>query len=257
MAKGGTFVQLIILSDFLAIFPLPRIFQPCSLVNLSMTVLFTVSPVSVVSGPIYIEHLSFSMPFVILKLSFVILTICPFQDPESMHLVFSPLPVVLPTILPYILSQIKNKLTSTMDLIVCELAFIITFVLVCHNSSTVLEIVLVLPDVNLSILPSLPSLSLLFPIVPLSLKEMSTFLSKFALSVVKIIFPITLIRISIAVLQYSVSILLIVFEIALVSALILPNLDSIAVSHGIQPLTIVFNANQKLNRLQFDRIVDV
>ena len=120
-----------------------------------------------------------------------------------------------------------------------------------------LAAVLKLSNILLPVLPNLFPLTILFPIYPFSLVEMSIRTRVLTVPVERVIPPLPFIHIAIIIIELPIPVHLVILPLPLELTAVLPHLGPIPMSHGVHPLAMVSYTDFQFNRLQLYRRIDI
>lgn len=174
-----------------------------------------------------------------------------------MHSIVLPVTLVDSILEPYVFALNKLRITFSVDLVVEELSFVVTFVYEFQDSFSCFGTVLVLAFINLTIQPLLYPKTILLIILPLP-NILGPILMRISpLSTSLIIDPLTFINISIRMVQFPLPIGLVVFPLSLVLGAIGPYLNAETLPSAVHPFAFVGDPIVELDVLQFDELLFV
>jgi hypothetical protein len=143
------------------------------------------------------------------------------------------------------------------DLVIEELAFVITFVYKFQNSLACFGAVFVLALVHLSIRPLLDSVTVLLVVFPVTDILCSIFMRVSSLATRFIIQPLSFVDVTVRVVQSALAIGLVVLPLSNVIRTVSPYLNAKTFSFSLHPLSLIRNSIIKLDLVQLNFLLFV
>jgi len=202
----------------------------------TITVLFSIFPLSVVFATVRPSEDTSSLFLVITVLAFVAAAIVPCEDTVTVHFVILPGTVVLATIRPGVLARAFNVVVSKLTSVGGSVSPV-------ELSLTVLLSILVVTLVTGVVRPDFLALSVLLVLHPRTFVASAICVIIDTVAVGLVVFPFTVVNITVGVDEATTTISFVIFPVSFVEGTVNPDLGALAVLFTIKvPFALVLSA---------------